>query len=122
MKPRLYIDADITPVLARLLRESGFDTVSCHEIGAADASDDWHIQRATAERRVLITFNVKDFRGIARRLAQAEVHHTGIMASHHQYTLDEIGVMRDLVVALLSDRSSDDMLDAFLILPRPRRP
>lgn len=121
MKPRLYIDADITPVLARLLRASGFDAVSCHELDARDATDDWHIQRATAESRVLFTFNVKDFRGIARRLAQAEGHHAGIIASHHQYALDEIGVMRDLLVALLSDRSSGDMLDAFLILPRARR-
>ena len=36
---RLYLDADITPQLARLLRERGFVVLSAHEVGNAEHGD-----------------------------------------------------------------------------------
>ena len=36
---KLYVDADITRKLARALRQRGYDVLSAHEAGNADASD-----------------------------------------------------------------------------------
>ena len=40
---KLYVDADITPRLARALRSRGYDVLAAHEAGNADASDDEQI-------------------------------------------------------------------------------
>ena len=54
---KLYVDADITPKLARVLRERGYDVVSAHEVGNADASDGEQMAFAVAEERALLTCN-----------------------------------------------------------------
>lgn len=119
MKPRLYIDADVTPALAELLRASGYDAISCHEIDAEHQTDDWHIRRSTAEGRILFSFNVEDFEDIARRLMASGDHHAGILVSHRQYTLDQVSTMRRLIVTLLDEWRAEDFMDIFLTLPLP---
>jgi predicted nuclease of predicted toxin-antitoxin system len=120
MKPRLYSDADITPIVARLLREAGYDAVSCHDIGAQYESDEWHLRHATVEGRVLITYNVKDFIHWATVFAERDEPHAGILASYKQYNNDELGAFLGVLLSFLHDRTAEDLSNVLLFLPRPR--
>jgi len=67
LKPRLYLDEDVNPALAQLLREAGYDVISAHEVGAIAETDREQLQRATADGRAILTYNYYDFEVIARR-------------------------------------------------------
>lgn len=56
---RFLVDECIGPSVARWLRENGHDVISVFE-ESKGASDEWIIQRAYAEKRIIIT-NDKDF-------------------------------------------------------------
>jgi hypothetical protein len=58
----LYLDEDVVPDLARLLRGHGHDVVSAHERERQGVSDEDQLRDATAEGRALLTFNFPDTR------------------------------------------------------------
>ncbi len=76
---RLFLDAHISgPRIARALRESGHDVRAADEERQLDgAVDEALLSLATAEGRIFVTFDVKDFPVIARRWAQAGREHAG---------------------------------------------
>ena len=57
---RLYIDEDLANFVSPL-RADGHDVLFAREKGA-HRSDAWHLYQAAIERRVIITFNERDFR------------------------------------------------------------
>ncbi len=120
MTLRLYFDADVNPAAARLLRDRGIDAVSCHDFGARHESDEWHLRRATSERRVVFTYNVGDFIRLAIRFAELGEEHAGIIGSYRQYTNDGLGIFADVLHAFIADRNAEDIANVMLILPRPR--
>lgn len=78
---RLFLDAHVSARrIATALREHD------HDVRAADEErqlDGWEDERllelATAERRVMVTFNVKDFARLATEWAAAGTSHGGIL-------------------------------------------
>ena len=64
--------------MARALRKAGHDVRAADEERDLDGmSDEDLLALATAEERVLVTFNVADFPEIVRRWAEAERPHAG---------------------------------------------
>lgn len=53
MTPRLYLDEDVVPELAQLLRAKGYDAVSAHERGALNIDDNRQLELACAEQRTI---------------------------------------------------------------------
>jgi len=49
--PRLYLDEDVVPELARMLRSHGHDAVSAHEVSALQLEDAEQLERASADGR-----------------------------------------------------------------------
>jgi hypothetical protein len=78
-KLRLHLDADTSSVaLAEALRERGHDvTRTPNEWMRLDASDDEQLLGATAQGRVIFTFNARDFLPLAKRY----LRHGGILLS-----------------------------------------
>jgi predicted nuclease of predicted toxin-antitoxin system len=80
---KLYLDEDVDPLLASVLRERGIDCLSTRDAENLGHSDIQQLRFATAHGRVILTFNVKDFLRLARELTHSGRHHSGIVVSDH---------------------------------------
>jgi predicted nuclease of predicted toxin-antitoxin system len=70
------IDEQLSPQIAALLRQAGYDVVAVAERDdLVGSSDTIVLEVAVTEERAVITNNVKDFRPLAaQRLAQGRTH------------------------------------------------
>ena len=80
-KIRLYLDEDVHPDIAPVLRGMGFDVVTTIERGNKGATDRVQIEYAISEHRTILTFNVKDFVGLYNLLYGERKTHAGIIVS-----------------------------------------
>jgi uncharacterized protein with PIN domain len=102
---KLYVDADITPKLARALRTRGYDVLSAHEAGKDDASDVEQLAFAAAEERALLTCNAGHFTTIVEDYWYAGREHSGVIVSDQL----ELGEMIRRVARLLDMADAGDM-------------
>lgn len=107
---RLYLDADITasPLLAKTLRQRGFDVISAVEAGN-DSLDDWsQFEYAIRQQRVLLTFNIKDFIPIATQNYAQGREFPGLIVSP-QIKGDKFSYLLRLVLNLLNQVEESEM-------------
>lgn len=102
---KLYVDADVTPKLAHALRQRGYDVLSAHEAGNADAADLEQRAFAVTEDRALLTCNSGDFTAIFEDYWYADRAHNGVIVSEQL----EFGEMLRRVVRLLDTVDAGDM-------------
>lgn len=76
---RFYLDEDIAPTVAVVLRERGLDAVSAHEAGNTRLTDLEQLAFAAREGRCLVTRNARDFREIGREAVRRHQPHAGII-------------------------------------------
>lgn len=99
---RLLLDANLSPrVVTAKLRENRHDVLALAENPAYEGlSDPQVLELATAERRVLITRNSRDFAPLARQWAEAQRPHAGLILiwtlDHSQFAEIIAGVERQL--------------------------
>jgi len=78
-KVKIYLDEDVRPLLAEVLRNRGYDAVSCVERGFFGLSDREQLNIAIKEKRAILTHNIKDFVQLHKKLKGA---HFGIILSN----------------------------------------
>ncbi len=103
-KPRLHLDADISiRALQTALQERGHDVSRTpNPWMPLDASDKQQLLGATAQGRVIVTFNIRDFMA----LAQVYPRHGGIvLAAQAHWTL---GALITALDRLLSETQAED--------------
>lgn len=105
---RLLLDAHVSgPRIAGPLRRAGHDVRAADEERELDGwNDDELLALAAAERRILLTFDVKDFPDIARRWAEAGRSHAGlaiVVGIDH----GEFGTILSTLEQLFEERPSD---------------
>lgn len=99
---RLLLDANLSPRgIAAKLRNKGHDVLSLAEDAVFEGiSDPQVLELATAEGRVLITRNSRDFAPLAREWAEAQRTHPGIVLiwtlDHSQFAKIVAGVEQQL--------------------------
>ena len=81
-----YLDACVQVVIAKQLRRDGIEAVTARDLKKLDDNDPSHLQRATEQGRVLVTYD-RDF----VEMAQQGVEHTGIVFVPTRYR--NIGVV-----------------------------
>ncbi len=103
-KPRLHLDADTSlRQLQRALLERGHDiTRTPTDWMPSSADDEAQLLGATAQGRVIFTFNVRDFIVLAER----HPRHGGIaLAAQRQWTLSALSGALD---RMLAETSAED--------------
>ena len=102
-KPRLHLDADTSiRQLQRALVERGHDvTRTPNDWISQEADDEAQLLGATAQGRVIFTFNVRDFVALAARHPQ----HRGIaLAAQRQWTVSTlIGALDRMLTATTAE-------------------
>ncbi len=101
----LYTDADITPKLARLLRERGFDAVAAHEVGNAELEDAEHLAYAASQGRAILTYSSKDYAPLVDQYWWAGKEHHGIIVSEQL----PVGELLRRVLRFLNTMTADEM-------------
>ncbi|MFQ5456248.1 MAG: DUF5615 family PIN-like protein, partial [Nitrospirota bacterium] len=80
---KLYLDEDVDPLLANVLRERGYDVLSVQEAGKKTLSDHKQFEFAITQGRTFFTHNVKHFVKLSQEYSRFEKHHFGIIVSDH---------------------------------------
>ena len=79
--PRLYLDEDVDPMLARVLMDRGYDVLTTIDAGRTSATDADQMAFAVREGRAILTHNVAHFSVLARQYALAGWEHHGVVLS-----------------------------------------
>ncbi len=58
---KFYLDEDISPRVAEILRKRGVNAVSAHDIGKTGASDEDQFAEAVSRKAAIVTRNRDDF-------------------------------------------------------------
>ncbi len=108
MTIRLYVDEDaMDKDLVRALRARGIDVLTALEAGMIERDDSEHLDYATAQGRVLYSFNVGDFYRLhIAYLAEGKSHAGLILARQQRYSVGE--QMRRLL-KLIATKSAEEM-------------
>lgn len=105
---RFLVDECTGPAVARWLRQQHYDVFSVYE-EARGATDDWILQKACAENRILIT-NDKDFGELIFRLKKP---HKGVVLLRLE---DERAANKIAVVQRLLASYADQLVDRFTVV------
>lgn len=95
---KLYLDEDISPKVAVVLRKKGLDAVSAHETGMIEASDEQQLSFAADEKRAMVTRNRDDFITLTVQFFEALKQHKGLIIVPHTIPGSEFSKLADLLV------------------------
>ena len=111
---RVLLDEMYSPAVAEALRELGHDAVSVHDRGDLTAAADTAIFTAMqAERRAIVTNNVRDFVPLAQQALQTGTSIFGLILTSDKSlprTTAMIGTFVRLLDTLLTARPAEDAL------------
>ena len=98
---KLYLDEDLSPRIAELLRRHGIDTASAHDLGNVHLNDRAQLEYATREGRAIVTANIVDFIHLAHEAVATNTHHGGIILVPSSFRRDEFQAIANAILRAL---------------------
>ena len=98
---RLYLDEDATHNrLLQALHNRGVDVISTATAGQISQADEDQLAWALRDRRVIYSFNVRDFYRLHRERLEQNQPHAGIILSRQNYGIgDQLRGLLQLIAA-----------------------
>ena len=100
---KFYLDEDLSPKIADILRKNEVDALSAHEIGALEASDLQQLEFAGKEKRCLVSPNRDDFIKLTIRFFNDHRPHHGIVIIPYTIPGDQFSRMAVLLKTFASN-------------------
>ena len=85
---KYYLDEDISPKIAKLLRKQKIDCTSAHERDMVQASDLEQLEIAAKQEKCLVTRNRDDFIRLTVQFFNSQLAHHGVLIIPHSYPGD----------------------------------
>ncbi len=115
---KLYLDENLSPRIAELLRARGLDATSAHQAGNTQLTDAAQLRHATDQGRAIVTCDVTDFVALATEMIAANVDHAGIVLVSSRFRTDDFhGIAAAIEQA--NGRYPEGLPGAVLYLSRP---
>lgn len=106
MAIKFYTDEHIHPAISNALRKRGVNILTAQEANMLGASDEEHLQFATAQGRTILTQD-SDF----LRLHKKEITHTGIVYAHQRTPMSAIIQGLILVYQVLTEEEMHNHIE-----------
>jgi hypothetical protein len=108
--PLLYLDEDVSVVLAAILAARGFGVVTARDAGQLGRSDSEQLAFGAAAGRVLLTHNRVDFERLHREWLETGRSHAGIIIARRRLPRDLAATAGRLLSRLRADSFRDQLL------------
>ncbi|HSR67220.1 MAG TPA: DUF5615 family PIN-like protein [Acidobacteriota bacterium] len=108
----LYLDEDVSIVIAEILRSRGFDVATVRDRGKLGLHDEQQLRLASSENRVLVTHNRVDFERLATEWFSRQETHSGIVVA----TRRQPGEVSRRLLELLDRFTADEWRNQILYI------
>ncbi len=95
---KYYLDEDLSPKIAELLRQQGLDCMSAHEIGMVQANDLEQLMLAAQKKRCFVTKNRDDFIRLTGQFFNDHLPHAGVLIIPHTIPGDKFSLIAKTLV------------------------
>jgi hypothetical protein len=99
---KFYLDENMSPKVAEIMRNLGTDAISAHEVDMAGASDEEQLDLAARQGRCLVTFNRNDFIELSRLYLDSGRAHSGVIIVPYTFRGDDFKQTAKALVAFAS--------------------
>lgn len=108
---KLYLDEDVSVLIAELLRPHGFDVLCTRDTNNLGSSDSSQLLFASSQQRAILTHNRSDFEALHRAALTEQRPHVGIIIASRRASDVELArrVMR-LLNLLTADEVKNQLL------------
>ena len=109
----LYLDEDVSVLLAELLRPHGFDVLTTREAHNLGQSDSFQLLFAGTQQRAVLTHNRHDFEALHRSALAEQQAHAGIIIANRRASDADLARR---VMKLLNRLSAEEMKNQLLYI------
>ena len=94
---KFYLDEDLSPKIAEIVRKSRIDALSAHEAGMCESSDQSQLDFAATEKTCLVTRNRDDFIRLTVRFFNDQRPHCGVLIIPYALPGDQFSRIANLI-------------------------
>jgi predicted nuclease of predicted toxin-antitoxin system len=99
---KFYLDEDLSPTNAEIMRRLGTDAITAHEVGMSGAADEEQLDLAAAQGRCLVTRNRNDFILISLMYLDSCRPHCGVIIVPYTFKGNEFRRIAEALLAFAS--------------------